>query len=103
MVDGFTLGTNDGLDIGYPLRSSAESEVGIIDKAQLGSSVGKTVGPGFRLGKVKGSTDGTDDGRDDGRMVGFKDGCDDGIMLVVDGNSVGFFSGPILGIKLDGT
>jgi len=65
MVDGFTLGTNDGLDIGYPLGSSDESEVGTIDRAPLGFSVGKTVRPGFRLGKVKGSTDGTDDGRDD--------------------------------------
>jgi len=77
--------------------------VGIIDRAPLGSSVSKTVGPGFRLGKVKRSTDGTDDGRDDGRMVGFKDGCDDGIILVVDGNSVGSMVGLILGIKLDGT
>jgi len=65
MVDGFTLGTNDGLDIRYPLGSSDESEVGTIDRAPLGFSVGKTVRPGFRLGKVKGSTDGTDDGRDD--------------------------------------
>ena len=64
MVDGFTLGTNDGLDVGYPLGSSDKSKVGDIDRAQLGSSVGKTVRPGFRLGKVKGSTDGTDDGRD---------------------------------------
>ena len=56
MVDGFTLGTNDGLDIRYPLGSSDESEVGTIDRAPLGFSVGKT---------VKGSTDGTDDGRDD--------------------------------------
>ena len=98
MVDGFTLGTNDGLDVGYAFGSSDESEVGIIDRAPLGSSVGKTVGPGFRLGKVKGSTDGTDDGI----IVGFKDGCTDGIILVVDGNSVGSFVGPILGIKLDG-
>ena len=91
MVDGFTLGTNDGLDIGYPLGSSALIEVGIIDRAPLGSSVSKTVGPGFRLGKVKRSTDGTDDG------------CADGIILKVDDKSVGSLVGPILGIKLDGT
>ena len=33
MVDGFTLGTNDGLDVGYAFGSSDESEVGIIDGA----------------------------------------------------------------------
>ena len=47
MVDGFILGTNDGLDVGYALRSSDESEVANIDGAPVGSSVGKTVGPGF--------------------------------------------------------
>jgi len=99
MVDGFTLGTNDGLDIGYPLGSSALIEVGIIDRAPLGSSVSKTVGPGFRLGKVKRSTDGIDDGRDVGRMLG----CSEGIILKVDEKSVGSLVGPILGIKLDGT
>jgi hypothetical protein len=35
-------------------------------------------------------------------MVGFKNGCEDGIILEVDGNSVGSMVGPTLGIKLDG-
>jgi len=56
LVDGFTLGTNDGLDVGYPLGRSDESEVGTIDGAPLGSSVSKTVGP--RVGKILGTIDG---------------------------------------------
>ena len=56
MVDGITLGTNDGLDVGYAFGRSDESEVGIIDAAPLGSSVRKTVGP--RVGKVLGAIDG---------------------------------------------
>jgi len=56
MIDGFTLGTNNGLDVGYTLRRSDESEVGTLDGAPLGSSVGKTVGP--RVGKVLGTIDG---------------------------------------------
>ena len=56
MVDGFTLGTNDGLDVGYALERSDKSEVGTIDGAPLGSSVGKTVGS--RVGKVLGAIDG---------------------------------------------
>ena len=56
MVNGFTLGTNDGLDVGYAFGSSDVSEVGTIDGATLGSSVGKTVGS--RVGKVLGAIDG---------------------------------------------
>jgi len=56
MIDGFTLGTNDGLDVGYALGRSDESEEGTIDGAPLGSSVGKTVGS--RVGKVLGTIDG---------------------------------------------
>ena len=56
MVDGFTPGTNDGLDVGYAICSSDESEVGDIDGAPLGSSVGKTVGS--RVGQVPGTIDG---------------------------------------------
>ena len=56
MVDGFTLGTNDGLDVGYAFERPDASEVGIIDGATLGSSVGKTVGS--RVGKVLGTIDG---------------------------------------------
>ena len=43
MVDGFTLGTNDGFNVGYALGRSDESEVGTIDGAPLDSSVSKTV------------------------------------------------------------
>ncbi len=43
VINGFTLGTNDGLDAGYALGRSDESEVGTIDGATLGSSVSKTV------------------------------------------------------------
>ncbi len=56
MVDGFTLGTNDGLDVGYAIGSSDEKEEGTIDRRPLGSSVGKTVGS--RVGKVPGTIDG---------------------------------------------
>jgi hypothetical protein len=35
-------------------------------------------------------------------MFGFKDGCEDGIILEIDGNSVRSMVGPILGFKLDG-
>ena len=56
MVDGFTLGTNDGLDVGYAIGRSDESEVGDIDGAPLSFSVGKTVGS--RVGKVLGTIDG---------------------------------------------
>jgi uncharacterized protein YcfJ len=52
MIDGFTLGTHDGLDVMYDFGSSDGSKVGTIDGAPLGSSVGNTVEPGFRLGKV---------------------------------------------------
>ncbi len=56
MVDGFTFGTNDGLDVEYAFGRSDESEVGTIDGAPLCSSVGKTVGS--RVGKVPGTIDG---------------------------------------------
>ena len=56
MVDGFTLGTNEGLDVGYAIGRSDESKVGIIDGAPLGLSVGKTVGS--RVGKVLGTIGG---------------------------------------------
>ena len=56
MVDGSTLGTNDGLDVGYAFGRSDEREVGTIDGASLGSSVSKTVGS--RVGKVLGTIDG---------------------------------------------
>jgi hypothetical protein len=53
IIDETTLGSNDEFDVGYAL---GWSEVGIIDGAPLGSSVGKTVGP--RVVKVLGTTDG---------------------------------------------
>ncbi len=56
VINGFTLGTNDGLDVGHALERSDKSEVGTIDGAPLGSSVGKTVGS--RVGKVPGTIDG---------------------------------------------
>jgi len=56
VINGFTLGTNDGLDVGYALGRSDESEVGTIDGAPLGSSISKTVGS--RVGKVLGTKDG---------------------------------------------
>ena len=56
MLDGFTLGTNDGLDVRYALGRSAVIKVGTIDGAPLGSSVGMTVGS--RVGKVPGTIDG---------------------------------------------
>jgi len=56
VINGFTRGTNDGLDAGYALGRSDESEEGIIDGAPLGSSVSKTVGS--RVGKVLGTKDG---------------------------------------------
>ena len=56
MVDGITLGINDGLDVGYAFGSSDESEVGDIDGTSLGLSDGKTVGS--RVAKVPGAIDG---------------------------------------------
>ena len=56
MIDGITLGINDGLDVGYALESSDGNEEGINDGAPLGSSVSKIVGS--RVGKVLGITDG---------------------------------------------
>jgi len=56
VINGFTLGTNEGLDVGYTLGRSDESEVGTIDGVPLGSSVSKTVGS--RVGKVLGIIDG---------------------------------------------
>jgi len=94
IVESEILGKKDGTADGKTGSSDWNKE-GTIDGAQLG----KTVGPGFRLGKVKRSTDGIDDGRDVGRMLG----CSEGIILKVDEKSVGSLVGPILGIKLDGT
>ncbi len=56
MIDGITLGTNDGLDVGYALGSCDGNEEDTIDGAPLGSSVRKTVGS--RVGKVLGTIDG---------------------------------------------
>jgi len=56
VIDGFALGTNDGLDDGYALGSSDGSEVGTLDGAPLGSSVGETVVS--RVDKVLGTIDG---------------------------------------------
>jgi hypothetical protein len=44
VIDGFALGSNDRLDVGYAIGTFDGSKAGSIDGVPLGSSVGKNVG-----------------------------------------------------------
>ena len=105
VIDGFALGSNDRLDVGYAIGGFDESKAGTIDGVPLGSSVGKTVGSCVSeentvllneryddgpLGEILEKNNGTIDGVTDDLAFCTKDRLDDRYPLgSFDGSEVG--------------
>jgi hypothetical protein len=74
--NGFSIGSNDRLDVGYAIGSFDGSKVGIIDGVPLGSTFDKTVGSCVSkvVGTIEENTVLLNEGYDEGFSLGTTDG-----------------------------